>query len=826
MSIDVTTVSVPINVSASGTKVEATVSGGIGPAGTAATITIGTVTTGAAGSSAAVVNAGSTSAAVLNFTIPAGATGPQGPAGPPGTTTWAGITDKPATFAPAAHTHAPAEVGLGNVDNTADASKPVSTAQAAADAAVASAAAADATSKANAAQAHAIQRANHTGTQAISTVSGLQAALDAKQPAGSYADASHGHDIGAVNGLQAALDAKATPADVTAAVAAVVDAAPAALDTLNELAAALGDDANFASTVTTALAGKAAAVHGHVIADVTGLQDALNGKQVAGSYAEAVHFHSIQDVMNLESELNGKQAAGSYADAVHAHPIADVTGLQAALDGKAATSHTHVIANVTGLQAALDGKQAAGSYAAATHGHTIADVTGLQAALDGKQAAGSYAATVHTHGISDVTGLQAALDGKAETTHGHAIADVTGLQTALDGKQASGSYAAASHGHVIGDVTGLQTALDGKQAAGSYAAATHGHVIGDVTGLQAVLDGKQAAGSYAAASHTHAIADVTGLQTSLDGKASSVHGHAIADVTGLQTALDGKQAAGSYAAATHTHAAGDITSGTIASARLPVATVAQSVAGTSASTLVTPQGMHLSRRGSGRSKFFELFSDFAMSASGIDQGTDGFIWGRQVSGSGADVNTYSNRFVSFSRPGAGILSLITGTASNGRAAIDSWSDNAIFRFDQGTTYYETLIYLPTLANATDDYVLRLGFVQGNSLTNDVVAFEYNRANSVNWHGLTGWNGGYTRVDTGVAVAATKWIVLSMQFTSSACTFSINGSAVGTISSNIRPDGGTRLGSHLLKTAGTTSVSVLLDYVYYRHDFNSDRTFTP
>ena len=182
--------------------------------------------------------------------------------------------------------------------------------------------------------------------------------------------------------------------------------------------------------------------------------------------------------------------------------------------------------------------------------------------------------------------------------------------------------------------------------------------------------------------------------------------------------------------------------------------------------------------------------------------------------------------MSFSRPGAGILSLITGTASNGRAAIDSWSDNAIFRFDQGTTYYETLIYLPTLANATDDYVLRLGFVQGNSLTNDVVAFEYNRANSVNWHGLTGWNGGYTRVDTGVAVAATKWIVLSMQFTSSACTFSINGSAVGTISSNIRPDGGTRLGSHLLKTAGTTSVSVLLDYVYYRHDFNSDRTFTP
>jgi hypothetical protein len=38
------------------------------------------------------------------------------------------------------------------------------------------------TAKADAAQAHAVQRANHTGTQTIATVTGLQAALDAKQP--------------------------------------------------------------------------------------------------------------------------------------------------------------------------------------------------------------------------------------------------------------------------------------------------------------------------------------------------------------------------------------------------------------------------------------------------------------------------------------------------------------------------------------------------------------------------------------------------------------------------------------------------------------------
>ena len=77
-------------------------------------------------------------------------------------------------------------IGLGNVDNTADASKPVSSAQATAIATAKSEAIADATARVN----------------------------------------------------------------------AVIAAAPAALDTLDELAAALGDDANYATTVTTALAGK------------------------------------------------------------------------------------------------------------------------------------------------------------------------------------------------------------------------------------------------------------------------------------------------------------------------------------------------------------------------------------------------------------------------------------------------------------------------------------------------------------------------------------------------------------------------------------------
>lgn len=48
----------------------------------------------------------------------------------------------------------------------------------------------------------------------------------------------------------------ATTAYVNDRIGEVIDAAPAALDTLNELAAAIGDDANFASTVTTSLGTK------------------------------------------------------------------------------------------------------------------------------------------------------------------------------------------------------------------------------------------------------------------------------------------------------------------------------------------------------------------------------------------------------------------------------------------------------------------------------------------------------------------------------------------------------------------------------------------
>lgn len=62
-----------------------------GPTGSAATVNVGTTTTGSAGTSASVTNSGTSSAATLNFTIPRGDTGSTGAAGADGKTVRNGI---------------------------------------------------------------------------------------------------------------------------------------------------------------------------------------------------------------------------------------------------------------------------------------------------------------------------------------------------------------------------------------------------------------------------------------------------------------------------------------------------------------------------------------------------------------------------------------------------------------------------------------------------------------------------------------------------------------------------------------------------------------
>ena len=108
----------------------------------------------------------------------------------------------------------------------------------------------------------------------------------------------------------------ATTAFVSTAVANLVDSAPSALDTLNELAAALGDDANFSTTVTNSLAGKVAlsgsgqtiADSGDLTIDAAGdiILDADGGEikfrdggvaigQISSSNTDMTFYSSVQD---------------------------------------------------------------------------------------------------------------------------------------------------------------------------------------------------------------------------------------------------------------------------------------------------------------------------------------------------------------------------------------------------------------------------------------------------------------------------------------------------------------------------------------------------
>jgi len=72
----------------------------------------------------------------------------------------------------------------------------------------------------------------------------------------------------------------ATTAFVTTGIANIVDSAPGTLNTLNELAAALGDDVNFSTTVTDSIATKLPLAGGTLTGDVTFSGDVLIGTNI------------------------------------------------------------------------------------------------------------------------------------------------------------------------------------------------------------------------------------------------------------------------------------------------------------------------------------------------------------------------------------------------------------------------------------------------------------------------------------------------------------------------------------------------------------------
>jgi hypothetical protein len=215
----------------------------------------------------------------------------------------------------------------------------------------------------------------------------------------------------------------ATTTYVDNEIAGLVDSSPGTLDTLNELAAALGDDANFATTVSTNLGQKLGATASVTLTgDVTGTASfSSNAVSITTTVADDSHNHvtgNIDGLAEFISDTVGNMVTGNsesgisvtYVDADNTldfnvnDPTVTLTG---AVTGSATMTNLGNISIATTATSdptlTLSG-DASGSATFTNLGNATLSVT--------------VADDSHNHVISNVDGLQTALDAKLPSSGG------------------------------------------------------------------------------------------------------------------------------------------------------------------------------------------------------------------------------------------------------------------------------------------------------------------------------------------------------------------------------------------------------------------------
>jgi len=183
---------------------------------------------------------------------------------------------------------------------------------------------------------------------------------------------------------------QSTKAYVDTQVNNLVNAAPAALDTLDELALALGDDANFATTVTNSIATKLPLAGGTMTGNIV-----MSGAQTVDG----------RDLSADGSKLDGIAVNANNYSHPSAHAISEVTGLQTSLDGK--VDDSQVQTNVPSGAVFTDTTYSVGDGGLTQKNFTTADNTkldGIEAGATADQTWSELVAIQSTAPTSPSTG--------------------------------------------------------------------------------------------------------------------------------------------------------------------------------------------------------------------------------------------------------------------------------------------------------------------------------------------------------------------------------------------------------------------------------------
>ncbi len=211
---------------------------------------------------------------------------------------------------------------------------------------------------------------------------------------------------------------------------------------------------------------------------------------------------------------------------------------------------------------------------------------------------------------------------------------------------------------------------------------------------------------------------------------------------------------------------------------------------------------------------FDLATSRSVLIEDFFNGISGTAFSSALSGTG----TAAGATAPFSQTESGVVQLATGSTAAGSAFIGTAATSIIFGTAGNHERKLRIRCAPgTLSNATDEYVIRLGFVDaGTAEAVDGAYFEYDRTVSANWYAVTANNSVRTKTDTGVAVT-TNFTTFGITVLNNVATYTIAGTQVASINTNL-PQGTSRatgIGAGILKTVGTGVLYFRIDFIAYR-----------